>query len=186
MPRFAAARNLSSKIELPKYRERSTSMSRVNTKGAMVINLPATTAACVGPARAAVWGNQKIKTVSMAALALAMPAAVALAPFAAQAASPNAWTGGTSNAWETRTNWSSRRADHHFCRHHRQSRQQPGPAQQQRFLERHQRNRLGALTVGAAPPRAPPTSLNINSGVTLTMGARPVTLNGGSSPALAP
>ena len=71
--------------------------------------------------------RSRMKTVSMAALALALPAAVALAPIAAQAAT-DTWSGTTSNAWETAGNWSGGVADHHFGRRHRQSHQQPGPA----------------------------------------------------------
>jgi hypothetical protein len=121
------------------------------------------------------WGNQKIKTVSMAALALAMPAAVALAPFAAQAAA-DTWTGTTSNAWETGTNWGGGVPTSTSAVTIGVTTNNPVQLNSSISLN----GTTGALTVGAGVAPGTASVLNINSGDTLTMGARPVTLSGGS------
>ena len=138
-------------------------------------------AALVDPAQAAGWRKQKMKTVSMAALALAMPAAVALAPFSAHAALLlDNWTGTTSNAWETGTNWSTGSA--------------PGTTStvtigvtNKNPVQINSNVHLDVLATTGTTPR--PTgsltinagsSLNINSGASLTMGTHTLTLNGGT------
>jgi hypothetical protein len=132
-------------------------------------------AALVDPAHAAGRRKQKMKTVSMAALALAMPAAVALAPFAAQAAA-DTWTGTTSNAWETGTNWGGGVPTNTSAVTIGVTTNNPVQLNSSVSLN----GTTGALTVGAGVAPGTASVLNINSGDTLTMGARPVTLSGGS------
>jgi hypothetical protein len=107
----------------------------------------------------------------MAGVALAMP--VALAPFAAHAAVVT-WNGGTSNAWETASNWTGGLPITTSAVTIGVTSNNPVEINSNVSLN----GSTGALTVGAGLGTT--ESLNINSGDTLTMGARPVTLAGGS------
>jgi fibronectin-binding autotransporter adhesin len=119
--------------------------------------------------------HSRMKTVSMAALALALSAVVALAPFAAQAAA-DTWNGATSNAWETATNWSAGAPITTSAVTISNLTNNPVQINSNVSLN----GTTGALILGTAPAPGTANGLNINSGFTLTMGARPVTLNGGS------
>jgi hypothetical protein len=116
-----------------------------------------------------------MKTVSMAALALALPAAVVLAPCAAQAAA-DTWTGATSNAWETATNWSAGAPTATSAVTISNLTNNPVQINSNVSLN----GTTGALTLGTGAAPGTANVLNINLGDTLTMGARPVTLDGGS------
>ena len=99
-----------------------------------------------------------------------------LMPFAAQAAAIT-WTGGTSNAWQTAGNWNTGAAPISTSAV-TISNLTNNPVQINSNVSLN--GSTGSLQVGtgAAPGQA--NSLNINLGDTLTMGARPVTLDGGS------
>jgi hypothetical protein len=100
-------------------------------------------------------------------------AATALMPFAVQAA-PISWTGGTS-AWETGTNWSTGLIPTTTSAVTiGVTTNNPVQINSNVSLS----GTGGALTIG--PTGGGTESLNINSGFTLTMLTKPITLNGGS------
>ena len=110
-------------------------------------------------------------------LALAFAASTCLTiPFAAQSATIS-WTGTTSNLWTTGTNWSTGVAPIATSAVTISSLTQ-NPVQISSNVSLN--GTTGALIVGAGTAPGTANVLNINSGFTLTMGARPVTLDGGS------
>ena len=119
--------------------------------------------------------RSRMNKVSMAVLALALPAAVTLAPIAAQAAT-DTWSGTTSNAWETAGNWSGGAPITTSAVVIANLTNNPVQLNSNVSLN----GTTGALTVGSGAAPGTANVLNINSGDTLTMGARPVTLDGGS------
>jgi fibronectin-binding autotransporter adhesin len=104
-------------------------------------------------------------------------AALALAPFAAQAAAIS-WTGATSNAWETANNWNTK-AVPTTTSAVTIATTTNNPVQLNSNVSLNGTG--GALTIGTAPaPGTPLNVLNINTGDTLTMGTKAVSLLGGS------
>jgi hypothetical protein len=100
---------------------------------------------------------------------------VALAPDTAQAAADN-WTGATSNDWSISTNWSAGVPTATSAVTISNLANNPVQINTNVLLN----GSTGSLTVGTGVAPGQANGLNINSGDTLTMGARPVTLDGGS------
>jgi hypothetical protein len=121
---------------------------------------------CVGPARAVGWRNQTIRAALMAG--------VAFATLPAHAATIT-WTGGTSDLWSNGANWTPAG---------------PPTTTSGVVINSNTNNPVlldvssnlsgtgGALSVGNGAGSG--DSLSLNAGTTLTMGARLITLNGGS------
>jgi hypothetical protein len=101
----------------------------------------------------------------------------ALLPLAAQAA-PDSWTGATSNSWSTAGNWTAGVPTTTSAVTVGNNTLANNPVQINSNVSLN--GTTGALTVGQGTAPGTANSLNINSGDTLTMGARPVTLDGGS------
>ena len=105
-------------------------------------------------------------------------ALLALTPFAAQVAAIS-WTGGVSNVWDTTTtgNWTPTGVPTTTSAV-TISNLTNNPVQLKANVSLN--GSTGSLTVGVGTAPGQANTLNLNSGDTLTMGARPVSLLGGS------
>ena len=115
-------------------------------------------------------------STALVAPAALVTAILAFLPVTAHAATDN-WTGTLSNNWGTAANWASGVPITTSSVFIQNTANNPVQLNANASLN----GSTGALTIGTGPaPGTPLSVLNIGSGDTLTMGARPVTLNGGS------
>jgi hypothetical protein len=106
---------------------------------------------------------------------ITLSATMALAPVAAYAAS-DTWSGAVSNVWGTAGNWSAGVPTITSAVTISNLTNNPVLINSNISLN----GSTGSLTVGTGVAPGTANSLSIGAGFTLTMGARPVTLNGGS------